>query len=289
MKRIIAAILMSFAVVGCVNPPATRPTTQPYAGPTDPLDVVLAKINANNGRITTVTGSGTFLASLGDQQKTLNGQVTILHTKPDELWLRLNKDIAGDVLIAGANGEHWWLSAFGDVDTSWYGTPTRAASADPRLPISPELIADVLGVATLNTDLLMQPIPTMRFNPDYDCYMLTWHAPITDRWVTLREIWYDRATLMPKRIWMFDRNGRVALKATLGEFRPMDDQDAADAPRVAHTFDLYFPENRSRLTFRLDDMASKRGRAPNAQTYRFDPERLRTTKVINLDEAAAPQ
>jgi hypothetical protein len=283
-----AIMLAAITLAGCVKPPTTtRPTI--YTGPTEALDVVLAKINANNSRITTVAGSGTFLALLGEEQKSLNGQITLLHTKPDKLWLRLNKDLAGEVLIAGANDEKWWLSAFGDIDTTYYGTPTRAASADPRLPISPELIADVLAVATLNLDLLAQPVPTMRFNPDYDCYMLTWHVPITDRWVTLREVWYDRGSLQPKMVWLFDRNGRVALRAKLGDVRPMDvsDGDAAAAPKVARSFDLFFPENGSRLTFRLDELRATRGRAPNEQTYRFDPARVRTAKVVNFDDASA--
>lgn len=296
MKLGSALILASLSVIGtlagCVNrpdPPTTRPAI--YTGPTDSLDVLLAKINANNARIATVAGSGTFLAALGKEQTTLNGQITLLHTKPDKLWLRLNKDLAGEVLIAGNNGERWWLSAFGDIDTTWYGAPQRAASADPRIPISPELIADVLGVATLNLDMLAQPVPTMRFNPDYDCYMLTWHTPITDRWVTLREVWYDRATLQPKIVWLFDRSGRVALRAKLADVRPMDvsDGDPNAAPRVARSYDLFFPDNGTKLTFRFDELRATRGKAPNEQTYQFDPTRVRTSKVVNLDEAAAPE
>jgi hypothetical protein len=284
-----ALILAALALSGCVSHPVA-PTTRPaiYTGPTDPLDVLLAKINANNSRIATVVASGTFDANLGKEQRYLNGQVTLLHTKPDKLLLKLKKDIAADIFTAGNNGERWWVIAAGDIDTTYYGTPQRAASGDPRIPISPELIADVLGVATLSLDMLAQPVPTMRFNPDYDCYMLTWHVPITDRWVTLREVWYDRESLQPKMVWLFDRNGRVALRAKLGNVQPMDvtDGDAAAAPKVARSYDLFFPENNSRLTLRFDEVRATRKGAPNAQTYRFDPARVTTAKVVNLDDAA---
>ena len=282
-----AIVLAAITLAGCVKPPPaiTRPTL--YTGPTDALDVVLANINANNARITTIAGSGRFEAWFGKEQQFVNGDITVVHTKPDKLALWLKKAGAGELLNAGANGVHWWLVARGEVDTTYYGTPTRAASADPRLPISPELIADVLAVATLNLDLLAQPVPTMRFNPDYDCYMLTWHVPITDRWVTLREVWYDRATLKPKMVWLFDRDGRVALRAKLGDVRPMDVSNDATAPTVARSFDLFFPENGSRLTFSLDELRATRGRAPNEQSYRFDPARVRTAKVVNFDDPSA--
>lgn len=294
MKRkaaaILAALLCATLSSGCATPRAA--TTRPaiYTGPTDPLDVVLARINANNNQIRTLVANGTFGATLGKDQRYLNGQVTLLHTKPNKLLLKLNKDIASEVLTAGSNGQRWWVSAFGDVDTTWYGTPQRAANADPRLPISPELIADVLGVATLDLDMLAQPVPTMRFNPNYDCYMLEWHVPITDRWVTLREVWYDRQTLEPRRIWLFDRNGRVAVAAQLSDFSPMEDAaDTTAAPKMARTFDLFFPETQSHVTFRFDDVRSTRNKRPNEQTYQFDPTRVRTTKVENLDEADAPK
>jgi hypothetical protein len=286
-RRLVSVALLAAisAFVGCVKdtPPAAPPPI--YTGPIDTLDVLLARINQNNGRLNTLVGVGTFDATLGQDQKTLLGQITILHTKPDKVFLKLSKE-AIDILKAGTNGEAYWLSVFGETDTTYFGKPRGPGRENTRLPLAPELIADVLGIATMNLDLLAQPVPTLRFNPDYDAYMLSWHTPITDRWVTVREIWYDRQTLQPRLIWLFDRNGRVVLRGKLSNFGPVQDL-GNDAPQVAQTFDLFFPESNSRLKFGLDLVRARRGGAPNPNTYRFDPATAGTAKVENLDEDAS--
>ena len=105
----------------------------------------------------------------------MNGSIAVLHTKPDLLRMRAEKPsipLPISIFDLGANGEIYWFNV-PEADTLWYGKVANAARNTSGLPISPTLIADVLGVGTLNVDLLAQPVPTMRFNPDYDAYMLT--------------------------------------------------------------------------------------------------------------------
>lgn len=286
MKRIALAAIASLLAAGCAKPPAAT-ANKPYPGPTDRLDVVLAKINANNGRIATVNGAGRFDAWIVDngRERYVNGSIAVLHTKPNLLRMRAEKPsipLPISIFDLGANDDIYWFNV-PEADTLWYGKVASAAARTSGLPISPTLIGDVLGVGTLNVDLLAQPVPTMRFNPDYDAYMLTWSQPIGDRWVTLREVWYDRRTFEPRRIWLFDHDGRVALKAKLGEFAPLDGDDA-NAPRTARLYDLMFPETGSRLVLKLDDVRAQRNGTPNRLTYRFVPEKVGTPKKINLDE-----
>lgn len=182
------------------------------------------------------------------------------------------------------------MVAKGDQSTTWFGTNMGPAETDKDVPISPQLLADVLGVATMNLDLLAQPIPTVRFNPDYDCYMLTWHQPLKDRWVTLREVWYDRSSFEPRRIWLFDRDGKVVVRAKLSQFEPMRQKsDDTSTPRTARSFELFFPESSAQFTFNLDSVRDVRNGVPNNISYRFDPNAAGTDKIINLDEFEGPK
>ena len=58
----------------------------------------------------------------------------------------------------------------------------------------------------------------MRFNNFADAYMVDWLEPAGDHWVVDKEIWYDRRTLLPQRVLLFDGQGRVALWARLSNY-----------------------------------------------------------------------
>ena len=282
LTRLLLIGFLACGLCGCVTKDPPRKSTN-YTGPTLPLDQLLTAINQNNGRISTLNATGTFLLRMPEQTP-LNGQLTLLFSKPDQLRILGDKDLVGRIFDLGTNGKKFWMVAKGDENTTWHGTNLGPAQTTKDLPVSPQLLADVLGVATLNLDLLAQPVPTVRFNPDYDCYMLSWHQPIADRWVTLREVWYDRKSFEPRRIWLFDRDGRVVLRARLDRFSAMRTKRGdASPPVTARAFDLFFPETGSQFTFELDEVREERGGRPNPASYRFDPNAQNTDKVINLD------
>lgn len=281
---LLLGVACGIATVGCV--PKPKPPVPPiYTGPTLPLDELLVAINRNNAKISTLNATGPFLVSIPGEGE-LNGTLSLLYSKPELLRIRAEKDILGTIFDLGTDGKRYWMLAKGKTSTTWHGTNFGPADTNPSVPIAPQLLTEVLGVATLNLDLLAQPIPTMRFNPDYDCYMLTWHQPLKDRWVTLREIWYDRQTFEPSRLWLFDRNGRVILRARLDRFQPITQRETeATAPRTARSFEIFFPETGTRFTFSLDDVRDQRRGAPNNFSYRFNPEAQETDRIINLDDA----
>ena len=62
----------------------------------------------------------------------------------------------------------------------------------------------------------------MRFNNDADAYMFLWNVKLPDRWAVQKEIWYDRATLLPKLVLLFDENGRVVLRAYLSNYKSVE-------------------------------------------------------------------
>lgn len=294
---ILFAILSAASLLtGCVGkPPALAAKFDNR--PTLSLDAVIARINANSGRIQTLNVDGRFDSVIANGRggfEPLAGGMKLMHTKPNQLIVAADAAAVGVKAFAlGSNGTQYWFSAFHNIDTTWYGTPRGTANVDPRLPVAPELLVDVLGVATLDADLLAQPVPTLRYNPDQAVYMLTWHQPTIDRWVTLREVWYDRETFLPTLVILFDRNGRVVLRANLGKYEPIrlesgESADGQPAPLVAREIKMFFPETLSRMTFTLDDVRDRRGGAPRRNSYNFSPERVSTSTVINLDEQPAP-
>jgi hypothetical protein len=101
------------------------------------------------------------------------------------------------------------------------------------------------------------------------------------RWVAVKEIWYDLQTKLPKLILLFDNNGRVILRAYLTEHKKMEDADGV----VATNYDLFFPENKSRMTFRITTLRAefKRGpaRFPNDATFAF-PEDPGVEKRVEI-------
>lgn len=280
MKTLRFAIVAALLFVGCAKPPAV--VHGPYLGPTDRLDVVLARINANNSKISTLNAGGRFQAWIGteDGERYVNGRIKLIHTKPDKVRLIAERP-EQTVFDVGTDGDQFWFHS-PIAGQLFYGHVGRARQ-DARLPISPTLLVDVLGVATLETDLLAQPTPMMRFNPDYDAYMITWARPMVDRWVVQREVWYDRATLEPRRVWLFDGDGRVVLRAILSDFRPFN-AAPPEAPKTPRVMDLFFPESRSRLELTLDDVRATVGKFPNKLSYRFSAENAPARQKVDLDE-----
>lgn len=282
--KLVVVLASAAMLAGCIKKPPPRQDTV-YTGPTLPLDELLKSINANNARISTLNATGTFLLSIPSEVQ-VSGQIdTLFHTKPNQLRMRGENIGFGRIFDLGTDGSRFWLYARGKQSTTWLGTNPGPAETS-NVPISPSLMADVLGVATLNLDLLAQPIPTLRFNPDYRAYMLTWHQPLVDRWVTLREVWYDLETLRPKYVWLFDRNGRVILRAKLDRFEPMSTAEKENAPVTARTFELFFPETGASFRFTLDDVRDQHAGRPNGLSYRFNPTAENPDRIIDLDQPA---
>jgi hypothetical protein len=115
-----------------------------------------------------------------------------------------------------------------------------------------------------------------------------WNGKLPDRWVATREVWYDRKTLLPRLVLLFDANGRVALRAYLANHRKvkLENQPEEQWPMVATNYRLYFPDSGSKLSMQLTDvaLAGPRG-VPNDRSFRFDSNRTGTSKAIQLDAA----
>ena len=285
---------------GCHLPQHTGPTTQPYVGPTQSMSEVIAAINENNHKLPTLWAHANSIdVSIVSEKGKRHDEVlsgNVLYRAPSDVSLVGDKDILGQVVQIGSNRDIYWLSIKKvDPDTAWWGRYKYLGSdcAKP-IPVRPDLVLQVLGVSTINMDFTALPAPVMRFNNDRDEYMLTWvaPAPARDRWVAVREIWYDRQTKRPTHVMLYDLDGRVQLSGWLARHKPVEVADLPKDkwPTVATDYRLYFPETGSKLHLSLDDVRLSRKGAPNDKSFGFTPtpKGAGVSKVIQLDEDCGP-
>lgn len=278
---------------------------KPYSGPTQSMDEVAAEINANNAALPTLWARHYFEANLVDQDKRsrfVNGEGVLLYKQPQGMRLVGQKAAAGQVFEIGSDDERYWLSMTPPNDRSqlwwgWHRHLGKPCVETANMPIRPDLVLQVLGVGTVNTNFLEPPAPTMRFNNvvrlgaaggEVGAYMFVWNVPAGDRWVAQREIWYDRVTKLPWRVSLYDVNGRAVVQARLSGHEPVElpGVESARWPRVARRYELFFPDTGSRMTFDLDEVALERRGVPTRRGIAF-PRNPKVDEVIQLDEACA--
>ena len=284
---VLAALLVSAS--SCGHPPKQQ---EGYWGPTEPMNRVVAQVNANNAAIPTLYARHEIQADLYDKSRGksfyVNSSGDVFLRKPRELLLRGRHDLAGKIFEIGSTEEVFWFTVYGKQDERYWGHYRNLGKpCMEEMPVRPDLIGEVLGISEISTNFLEPPFPTMRFNHDQGAYMFIWNARLPTQFYAQKEIWYDRKTYLPVKVIIYDFNGRVLVRANLANHRPVEvpNQPQDKWPRIATSYSLMFPESKSTMTLKLSDMAlvSKTGH-PRAGTIVFkdDPE---VSKVIQVDEA----
>ncbi|HEX8914031.1 MAG TPA: hypothetical protein VF796_16910, partial [Humisphaera sp.] len=313
------AVLATAAVVasgGCRHDrggDGDRAVTRPWTGPTEPMLDVVQAINRNNEALPTIWARHDFAAWVaekpGDDPQYVNGTGILLYRRPMGFQLVGNKDLQGEVFQVGSTAENYWLTMRVPQRPSemFFGEHRHAGKPCVRqVPIQPNLVTEVLGIGTFNTDFSRPPMPVMRFNPDAKQYMFVWVSPVGGagagpaRFAAQREVWYDMRTKLPTRVILFDPDGRPVLRALLSDHRPVDpstgDEDADPAaapvhearwPRVAHGYSLFFPDTGSKLQFTLTEVRLCNRGVPCRRGIVFPgttPRDAGVDKVTKLDE-----
>jgi hypothetical protein len=285
-----AGVCVACSLWGCST---NVPTPKGYFGPTLNMGEVVAQINRNNDQIPTLWARHEFDATVVDpdthKSQYVNGYGNILYKSADSLRLTAKKEVT-DLFDMGTNGENYWLRVVPGQDTYWYGNfSDENAAAEAHMPLQPDLILEVLGIRPIDSALAQPPVPVMRFNNDADAYMLVWQSRVGDHWAAQKEIWYDRATLHPILVLLFDPNGRVELRAWLSNFKTIrvTDESADQWPSIATSFRLFFPETGTKMSFDLRDIELSHNGFPKAVSFRMpDPKQLAASgvKVVPVNE-----
>ncbi len=289
VHRLLILLVALLALAGC-RQIADPCAIHAYYGPTEPMSQVVQAINANNAAIHTLWTDHTFRAWIHDDNKRehyVDGDGILLFRKmagggPHELLLQGHAIIGQIFEIGSTSGPdaQYWVAVIPEVATEWWGSYKNIGKPCSReIPIHPDLITEVLGIADFDTNFLQPPIPAMRFNNDQDAYMFTWNVPMRDRWVVQKEVWYDRATKLPKSVQLFDDSGRILLRAYLSNHQPLE---GASDKRIATHYDLFFPETKDRLIFTLKNPKLAKKGIPRPGTIQRRP--IGDVREIQIDE-----
>jgi hypothetical protein len=283
-------VALCVAASGCVHRPVVTPK-QAYSGPTQPMREVVGEINRNNLQLPTLWASHGYLATVVDDKKkshTFSGSGALLYNGPRQMRLIGNKEFVGTIFEVGSTQDRFWLKLVPEVETMWWGHYRHLGKpcAEP-IPLRPELVGEVLGVAVIDTDFNALPVPTMRFDSEGDVYVFVWNARLPDRWFAVKEVWYDRKTKRPVRVMLYDADGRVVVRAELGNHKPVevDGEPRERWPEIANEFRLFFPDNGTRMELDLREvMLNKRGSPPRGLGFP-DLGRAGVERVIQIDKA----
>ena len=282
------AALVAF-ITGCKTD--NRDNLIHYTGPTQTLEEVIRSVNENNRAIPTLYAKHYFEGTIVDPEtkksEFVNTSGDLMVRKPREFWMRGKKDPGIDIFDIGSTADIFWATVFVGPKKQWWGHYRNIDKpCSKAMPIRPDLIGEVLGIGDINTNLLDSPAPTMRFNNDLDVYMLVWSVKGSANWYAEKEIWYDRATLLPRKVLIFDKNGRIQLRAdvSLHQSVSVEGKPKEQWPKVATYYDLFFPETKSRMTIRLSEMAlvTKKGH-PKEGTIMFRESSDVTSVQIDED------
>lgn len=280
MKSTLILIVAATCLCGC---PRIERRPESCVGPTQPMAQVVEEINRNNASIRTIRAAHNYEALIYDQKgksHQFSGDGYLLFRKPDDLLLTA-KVLTEQAFTVGSNAERYWFTVPRE-NTMWWGTKANFTPEKAKeIPIRPDLLLEVLGVLDVDTNFKQPPAPVMRFNSDTCSYMFVWSVPLTDRWAAVKEVWYDRATKLPSLVLLFDENGRVILRAYLSEHTAVP----GTTGKIATRFNLFFPENKTQMSFHLRDVQQSitRGKVtiPNDASFAF-PDEPGVDKLIEI-------
>lgn len=296
MKTVGLYLCLSMFICGCG--PKAPPKRQPYFGETKSMYEVLRAVNENNRKLPTLWANHDVKATIIDKSKNnkrhdVEMSGVLLYRSPRDFRMTGSHPLAGDVLNLGSNNDVYWLEAIQGAETCWWGHYANLGKpCSEAIPIRPDLLVQVLGISEIQEDFNALPAPVMRFNNDEDAYMVVWSAHLPDRWWAVKEVWYDRRTLQPRLVDIFDSNGRIVLSAYLTDHKkvPLPDLPENQWPSIATQYRILFPDTGSKLAMKLSDLALSQKGAPNDRTFSFNPDRRRQKdiQVIQLDRNCTP-
>lgn len=289
---------MALLLAGCCQKkPEAR---EPWFGETKSIYDVVEQVNANNRLIPTLYADvrikDLIVTDADGDEDSYSGDGELMYRRPGELAFVGNHPVAGEMFRMGSNADDYWI-AIPRAKQAWWGRHRNVGKPCVQpLPIRPDLIVEVLGVSTSDTNLLAPSFPVMRFNHDEHAYVFVWHERLPDRLVAVKEIWYDRESLLPTKVLLFDVNGRTILKAVLGEHEAIEVPELPPErrPRIATRYQIDFPGSKAKLDLKLTDVAltyrNRRGIVfPNNKTFLtpLDNWPAEVEKVTQVDKACA--
>ena len=202
------------------------------------------------------------------EQHDLSGHLFLI--KPDRLFVH-GEVLGKDVFKVGMDAERFWLWIRPEVNTVWTGR--RGGEGERRFILSPADLMTAIGLFRIDLD----PDTPAEFVAQRDHYVLTERYRGTAAPAPRRRIWFDRETLRPARVDLFDEAGRRLLMAELLRYKPVG---PGKAPLATAYRARFYGEGREMiLVLRLTEVKPEKEPNPRIFEYRRPPG----AKVRDLD------
>jgi len=194
------------------------------------------------------------------EQHNLRGHLFL--AKPERLFVH-GQVLGKDVFTVGMNAERFWLWIRPKVNTVWTGR--RGGEGERRFILSPADLMVALGLFRINLD----PAVPAEFVAQRRHYVLTERYPSTAAPAPRRRVWFDRDTLRPVRVDLFDPAGRRLVLAELLRYEPVG-PDAVPLC-TAYRARFYGDGQEMLLVLRLTEVKPEKKPNPRIFTFREPP------------------
>jgi hypothetical protein len=179
--------------------------------------------------------------------------------KPDKLFIH-GQVVGQEMFQMGMNPEQYWLWIRPDVNTVWIGR--RGGSGEKRLVMPPEALMTALGVFHIEP----APDASAVFIVQERCYILCESRDVGGTKTPSRRIWFDRRTLRPLRIDLFDDTGRRVLFAELLKYERIGTTDVCTVYRARN-----YRDEEVDVVIQLSGASLEKKPNPAVYVYRLPP------------------
>jgi len=262
-------ILIAVAAAGCG--PMRGPAAQAPAAALGPAEV-LAAHNVWADSIQHVWSRAALMIDMPSQEKQgerarydVDGHLFL--QKPEDLYLH-GQVMGQEVFAMGMNAERFWLWVRPKVNKVWTGR--RGGQGERQFVLAAEDLMTALGMFRI----ALEPNDLATFDVMPAQYVLTQQRDFAGRRVPWRRIWFDRRSLRPVRVDLYDEDGRCLLMAELLKYEPVGRTDVCMTYRVR-----FYGSQEVDLVLRLSSASLLRPVNPKVFEYRLPPG----AKEENLD------
>jgi hypothetical protein len=187
--------------------------------------------------------------------------------KADRLFLH-GQVLGQEVFKMGMNDERFWLWIRPRVNTVWTGC--RGGEGEGRFILSPADLLAVLGVFPVE----LSADEPAAFDTQPRQYVLTQQRRFGGEKVPLKRTWFDRQTLRPVRIDLFDDSGARVAMAELMRYERLGETDVCTACRIR-----FYGDDEVDLVLQLSDVRLDKEPPAGVFLYKAPPD----ARVEDLD------
>jgi hypothetical protein len=187
--------------------------------------------------------------------------------KPDRLFLH-GQVLGQEVFKMGLDSERFWLWVRPGANTVWTGR--RGGEGERRFILAPADLLAALGVLPID----LAPDELAAFDTQPNQYVLTRQRMFGGEKIPVRRTWFDRRSLRPVRIDLFDDAGVCIVMAELLRYQRIGEVDVCTAYRAR-----FYSETEVDLVLQLSDVKLDKEPPAGVFVYKVPPG----AKVEDLD------